>query len=165
MVAVSENGVIGRAGVLPWRLPDDMKRFRRITLGHHVLMGRLTFESIGRPLAGRVNVVLSRTPRELPQDVRGARDLEDGLAIARRAGETEVFVIGGTSVYAEALPRAHAIHLTRVHAEVEGDARFPEIDAAEWREASREPHPADERHAHAFTYLRLERRAEPPRAD
>lgn len=165
MVAVSENGVIGRAGVLPWRLPDDMKRFRRITLGHHVLMGRLTFESIGRQLAGRVNVVLSRTPRELPPGVHGARDIEDGLAIARRAGETEVFVIGGTSVYAEALPRAHTIHLTRVHAEVEGDAHFPEIDATEWREACREAHPADERHDHAFTYLRLERRTAPPRAD
>lgn len=157
VVAVAENGVIGRAGALPWRLPDDSRRFRLLTTGHHVIMGRLTFESIGRPLPDRVNVVLTRGGRFSAEGVRVAADLAEGLAMARQAGETEAFVIGGTSVYAAALPIADAVHLTRVHAVVEGDARFPELDPAAWIETSREHHPSDARHAYAFTYTLLER--------
>lgn len=149
--------MIGRAGALPWHLPDDARRFRRITTGHHVLMGRLTFESIGRALPDRVNVVISRSATTLPRDVRRARDLQEALTLARSAGETEAFVIGGTSLYEEALPLAETLHLTRVHAQVEGDARFPELPPGEWVEVSCEPHLADDRHELAFTYTVLRR--------
>jgi dihydrofolate reductase len=157
VVAAAENGVIGRAGALPWRLPDDSRRFRLLTTGHHVIMGRLTFESIGRPLPDRVNVVLTKGRRIAAEGVRVVPDLASALELARRAGETEAFVIGGTSVYAAALPLADAVHLTRVHAVVEGDATFPELDPATWVETLRENHPSDDRHAYAFTYTRLER--------
>jgi dihydrofolate reductase len=158
VVAVAENGVIGRDGALPWRLPDDSRRFRQLTIGHHVIMGRLTFDSIGRPLPDRTNLVLTRSDRELPPGARGVAGLDEALDIARDAGETETFVIGGTAVYAAALPLANTVHLTEVHARVEGDARFPELDPADWIETEREGHPADERHAHAFTYKVLTRR-------
>jgi dihydrofolate reductase len=157
VAAVAENGVIGRDGGLPWRLPDDSRRFRRLTTGHHVIMGRLTFESIGRALPDRVNVVLSRSATDLPAGVRVAPDLGAALALAEAAGETEAFVIGGTSVYEAALPIAQSIHLTRVHARVDGDARFPDLAPGEWAETRREYHPSDDRHAHPFTYTVLER--------
>ena len=157
VVAVSENGVIGREGALPWHLPDDSRRFRLLTTGHHVIMGRLTFESIGRPLSGRVNVVLTRSGRFSAEGVRVVGDLAEALAAARSEGDVEAFVIGGTSVYAAALPLADAIHLTRVHADLPGDAYFPDLEANAWVEVQREHHPADARHAHAFTYTLLER--------
>jgi dihydrofolate reductase len=158
VVAVAENGVIGRAGALPWRLPDDSRRFRLLTTGHHVIMGRLTYESIGRPLPDRVNVVLTRDASIADGAIRVVRDLAGALALARAAGETEAFVIGGTSVYAAALPLADAVHLTRVHAAVEGDASFPALSPDDWIETRREHHPSDARHAHAFTYTLLERK-------
>jgi dihydrofolate reductase len=159
VAAVAENGVIGRAGALPWRLPDDSRRFRQLTTGHHVIMGRITFDSIGRPLPDRVNLVLTHSPRDLPGGARRVAGLDEALAVARAAGETEAFVIGGTAIYAAALPVADAIHLTEVHARVEGDAFFPDLDPADWIETSREPHPADEKHSHPFTYKVLARRA------
>lgn len=162
VVAVAENGVIGRDGALPWRLPDDSRRFRRLTTGHHVIMGRLTFDSIGRPLPERTNLVLTRSNRELPAGARRVADLDEAFDVARAARETEAFVIGGTAVYAAALPRADAIHLTEVHARVDGDARFPDLDPAEWIETSRDLHPADEKHSFAFTYKVLERRTGSP---
>ena len=158
VVAVSENGVIGRAGALPWHLPDDSRRFRLLTTGHHVIMGRRTFESIGRPLPERVNVVLTRSGRLSAEGgVLVVGDLAEALAVARSRGEAEAFVIGGTSVYAAALPLADAIHLTRVHADLAGDAYFPDLAADAWSEVQREHHPGDARHAHAFTYTLLER--------
>lgn len=161
VAAVARNGVIGREGRLPWHLPDDLRRFRRLTTGHHVVMGRRTWESIGRALPGRTNVVLSRSPSWQPGDpaVVVARDLEGALAVARAAGDGEAFVIGGADVYAAALASADRLHLTRVAADVEGDVRFPRIDAGDWVETEREEHPADERHAHPFAFVTLARRA------
>ncbi len=155
IVARSENRVIGRDGDLPWHLPADLKRFKRLTLRHTVIMGRKTFESIGRPLPRRRSIVLSRNPDYRPEGAEVAHGLERALELA--AGETEVFVIGGARVFAEALPRADRLYLTLVHAEVEGDVFFPEVDAEDWRLVSEERHEADDRHAHAFSFLTYER--------
>ena len=157
IAAVARNGVIGREGRLPWRLPDDLARFRDLTIGHHVLMGRRTHESIGRPLPGRTNLVLSRDPAYAAPGCRLARSIDEALGEAREAGETEIFVIGGASVYRSTLPIASRLYLTRVEADVPGDVRFPEIDPRQWREVEREDHPADERHEHPFAFTVLAR--------
>lgn len=159
VVAAAENGVIGRDGGLPWHLPADLKRFRRLTLGHHVVMGRRTHASIGRALDGRTNLVVTSRPHEVAPGCRAVPDLEAALALAREAGEGELFVIGGAALYAAALPLADRIYLTRVAAHVTGDVRFPPLDPATWREVSREEHPRDERHAHPYAFTLLERRA------
>jgi dihydrofolate reductase len=155
VVAVAENGVIGREGRLPWHLPDDLKRFKALTWGKPILMGRRTFESIGRALPGRRNVVLTRSKDYRPEGVVVADSLEQALALCRDADE--VAVIGGAELFRLALPLARRIHLTRVHAAVEGDVHWPPLDPAEWREVAREEHPPDERHAYAMTFLELER--------
>ncbi|MFO1492502.1 MAG: dihydrofolate reductase [Kiritimatiellia bacterium] len=154
VVAVADNGVIGRAGDLPWRLPDDLKRFKQTTLGKPVLMGRKTWDSIGRPLPGRRNIIMSTRPgfAAAGADVFPALD----AALAACAGEPEVMVIGGAEIYRAALPLATRIHLTRVHAAPEGDTVL-DLPLDGWRELSREVHPADDRHAHAFSFITLER--------
>jgi dihydrofolate reductase len=157
VVAVAANGVIGRDGGLPWRLPADLAFFKRVTMGHHLVMGRKTWESIGRPLPGRTLVVLTRDPQlEIP-GVQVVHALPDALALARAAGDSEACVIGGADVFARALPLADRLYLTRVHADVEGDVRFPVFDAQGWVEVAREEHAADERHAYAFSICTLER--------
>ena len=155
IAAVAEYGVIGRGGALPWRLPDELSHFKRTTLGKPVLMGRRTFVSLGRPLAGRRNVVLSRSPGFVPTGAELAPDLDAALALV--AGAPEVVVIGGAALYREALPRAARIYLTRVHAAPAGDVSFPELDLTGWRETLVAEHPADARHAHAFSIWLLER--------
>ena len=157
IAAVAENGIIGRQGDLPWRLPADLKRFRRLTTGHAILMGRKTWESIGRPLPGRTSIVLTgRAEYPLPEGVLRAGSLDEALALV--PGEDEVFVIGGEALYAEALPRADRLQLTRVHASPSGDARFPAFDPSEWTLRSEERHEADERNPHAVTFRTWERR-------
>ncbi|HQW88045.1 MAG TPA: dihydrofolate reductase [Flavobacteriales bacterium] len=165
IAAVSANGVIGRDGDLPWHLPDDMAFFQRTTRGHCVITGRLNWESIPiryRPLKHRTNIVVTRNP---VYDAPGAvvvGSLEAALDHARALGEPEAFIIGGGQLYREALARkmVDRIYLTRVHAELQGDTHFPLVDAG-WHEVWREEHPADERHAHPFTFLRLERVEQP----
>lgn len=154
IVAVSENGVIGRAGDLPWHLPEDLKRFKRLTLGHTIIMGRKTWVSIGRVLPGRRSVVLTRTAGFAPEGATVVGSLDEALAF----GEDEVFVIGGASLFAEALPRADCIHLTRVHARIEGDTFFPEEALVGFDLVEEEHHPADARHAHAFSFQTYRRR-------
>jgi dihydrofolate reductase len=159
VVAVARNGVIGRGNELPWRLPADLQHFKRTTMGHAVLMGRRTWDSIGRPLPGRENVVLTRDRAFAPAGARVVHSVEEALAAVPATGA--LMVIGGAQLYAELLPRADVLHLTEVHADVEGDVRFPGWDVPgwrdEWRETWREEHPADERHAHSFAFARLER--------
>lgn len=157
-VAMADNGVIGNAGDLPWRLPEDLRRFKAATLGKPVLMGRKTFESIGRALPGRLNIVLTRQPGWRPSDpaVLVAPDLDSALVLAGPAAE--VTVIGGAEIYALALPRATRVLLTEVHASPEGDTVLPPFDAGAWREVARERWPADERHVHAMSFVTLERR-------
>lgn len=149
VVAVAENGVIGRAGGLPWSLPDDLRHFKRLTIGHTLIMGRRTFESIGRPLPDRRTIVLSRNPAYRPAGVAVAPTLAAALATGDR--DQDRFVVGGASVYAEALPLADRVYLTRVHAAPAGDTRFPSLDRRAWSLVDAIPHPADARHAFAFT--------------
>jgi dihydrofolate reductase len=161
IAAVAENGVIGREGALPWRLSADLQRFKRLTMGHPIIMGRRTWESIGRPLPGRTSIVVTRQSAFLPgsPEVLVAHTLEDAIAAAAIApgGETEAFVIGGGEPYATALPRAHRLYLTRVLAAVEGDARFPDYDVREWRLLSSEYFSADAKNEFPHNYEVYER--------
>ena len=133
IVAAAENDVIGRGNELPWRLPADLQRFKRLTMGHHLVVGRRTWDSIGRSLPGREMIVVSRSRPELPAGVRAAGSLEEALATAKAAGDDEVFIAGGAAIYALALPLADRLHLTRVRSEIEGDVRLPAIDFEHWR--------------------------------
>lgn len=159
VVAAARNGVIGLAGEIPWRLPDDQKFFRRLTTGHAIVLGRKTFDSIGKALPGRKNLVLSRRPHEPVPGVDFFFDLDSAIDWAREDGQSECFIAGGEAIYREALGTADAIYLTRVDAEPEGDTFFPEIDERLWECVEREPHAIDERHAHAFVIETWRRRA------
>jgi dihydrofolate reductase len=158
VVAVADGGVIGRDGALPWSLPADLKHFRTLTTGHHVVMGRKTHASIGRALPERTNLVLTRHPEQVAPGCRAVATLDEALCVARDAGESVCFVIGGAGVYAQALPLARRLYLTEVHAAVDGDVRFPDLDRARWREVARDERPADERNAHALAFTVLEAR-------
>jgi len=151
---MDEAGTIGRGGTLPWRLPADLKHFRTLTLGKTVLMGRKTWESLGKPLDGRRNWVLSRDRAFRPAGAEVFATLEQALAAH---GEGELVVIGGAELYRQALPLAGTVHLTRVHARVDGDTVFPAWSPAAFRQTAIERHPADERHAHAYSFITLER--------
>jgi dihydrofolate reductase len=154
VVATDERWAIGRNGGLPWRLPDDLKHFKALTLGKPVVMGRKTWDSIGKPLPGRHNLVVSRQANlSLPEGVTLVRSLEEALAAAGPV--PEVCVIGGAEIYRLALPLTSTIHLTRVHATLPADTYFPAIDAARWVEVAREDRPADERHAYAYSFIEL----------
>ena len=158
IVAVAENGVIGRDDDLPWHLSADLKRFKRLTMGHHLLLGRKTFEAIGRPLPGRHMVVISRGRPELPPEITVAGSLEEGIEMAKRAGDQEAFVAGGAQIYALALPLADRIYLTRIHQEFAGDAEFPDLDEDDWIPVEHEHHQADEINPFGYSFLILERR-------
>lgn len=155
VVAAAENGVIGRQGDLPWRLPGDLKRFKQLTIGHALIMGRKTYESIGRPLPGRVSIVLTRHAGWAGgAGVLVARSYPDAIRLAFRTEgmiRDTVFVIGGEQVYRLATPGADRVFLTRVHAVVDGDARFPSLGENEWRRTRSEHHPADGKNEHACT--------------
>jgi dihydrofolate reductase len=160
VVAMSDNGVIGRDGQLPWHLPDDLKYFKLVTYGKPVLMGRRTFESIGKPLPGRRNLVLSRAAAApapaIATGVEYVGSVDEALALAALAAE--LCVIGGAGVYALTLPLATRIYLTRVRTVVAGDVYFPLRDFSGWRESDSVSHAADERHAYAMNFVTLERR-------
>ncbi len=162
VVAMDENGLIGRGGALPWRLPEDLRHFRRLTLGKTVLMGRKTWDSLGKPLEGRRNWVLSRDPAFRPAGAEVFRSLDEALAAhERNRGHGplphELVVIGGAELYRQALPLARTIHLTRVHATVDGDTHFPPWRESDFRQTEAVHHPADARHAHAYSFITLER--------
>jgi dihydrofolate reductase len=156
VVATDDHGGIGLGGTLPWRLPDDLRRFKALTMGKPIIMGRRTHDSIGRALPGRHNIVISRQPGLRIEGCTVVDSLDAALAAAGPV--PEVVVIGGADVYRLALPGAQTLHLTRVHADVGADTFFPTLDAADWEEVGREDRPADERHAHAVSYLTLRRR-------
>lgn len=151
IAAVARNGVIGRDGALPWHIPDDLRRFKALTMGHAMIMGRRTFESIGRLLPGRRTVVVSRRPGYGIPGARVAASLEDALAIT--ADETEVFIVGGGAIYSLALPCADRLLLTDVDLEPEGDAVFPPVDRAGWRELARTRHLTPDGVGYAFVDL------------
>lgn len=162
VAAVSENGVIGRDGDMPWRLRSDLRRFRARTMGRPIVMGRKTYESLGAPLKGRTNIVVSRDPAFAAPGIAVAADLARALESARgdalRRGVDEIMVIGGGDVFRELMPRAARLEVTRVHASPEGDAFFPEIDGQAWRETARERHEAGPNDAAAFTTMTYVRR-------
>jgi len=155
IAAMADNRVIGRDNRLPWRLPADLRHFRKITLGKPVVMGRKTWESIGRPLPGRTNIVVTRDPDYLAEGCVVAHSVDEALTAC--AGSEEVMVIGGANLYQQLLDRADRLYLTRVRAEVEGDAWFPAFDAAQWREVEHESHRRDDANEFDYEFLLLER--------
>jgi dihydrofolate reductase len=162
IVAADERGGIGRDGGLPWHLPEDLKRFKALTMGKPMVMGRRTWDSIGRPLPGRRSIVVSRQPGLVIEGAEVCDSLDAALQAV--AGAPEACVIGGAEIYRQALPHAELIQFTRVHAVVGADTFLPSLDAAEWEEIAREDRPADERHAHAFSFLTLRRLKRPAAA-
>lgn len=154
IVAIAENGVIGDKNALLWNIKEDMRRFRTTTTGHPVIMGRKTFESIGRPLPKRTNVVITRGDTTF-EGCEVAHSLEE--AIAMFPAEEEIFIIGGAQIYAQALPLADRLYLTIVHSDYEGDTSFPEINYSEWRELSRQEFERGEEYDSPFSFIDLER--------
>jgi len=138
VAAVASNGVIGRDGQLPWHLPEDLKHFKRLTIGHPVIMGRRTWESLRGPLPGRENIVVTRTPGYAASGASIASSL--GAALALCTGESMAFIIGGQQLFAEALPIASGLVMTEIHRDYPGDTWFPEFDRSQWRETQREAH-------------------------
>jgi len=136
IVAMARNRVIGIRNTLPWRLPDDLKHFKALTMGHHIVMGRKTYESIGRPLPGRTTVIVTRDPGYRVEGCLTATSID--AAIAACAGDAEIFFVGGAEMYAQVLPRADRLYLTEIQADYEGDARFPAIDRGDWLETARD---------------------------
>ncbi|MHB8535168.1 MAG: type 3 dihydrofolate reductase [Sulfuricaulis sp.] len=156
IAAMAENRVIGVDNTLPWRLPADLKHFRLTTIGHHVIMGRRNYESIGKPLPERHNIVVTRNPDFRAPGCAVAHSVEQALASAQN--DTEVFIIGGAEIYRLAFDRADRLYLTLVHAAIHGDTYFPDFDAGQWHETGRERHTADEKNPHAYTFLTYDRK-------
>lgn len=158
VVAVSRNGVIGRDGGLPWHISSDLKRFKAITMGKPVIMGRKTWESLPRrPLPGRTNIVVTRQEGFTAAGAHIARDADEAIAIAARENPPEICVIGGGDIYRQLMPRADRLYLTEVQMDVEGDTHFPAVDAAHWREVSREEVAAGPSDSAGFVLRVLER--------
>ncbi len=155
IAAMAENRVIGKENGLPWRLPADLRHFRRLTLGKPVIMGRRTYESLGKPLPERTNIIVTRNPHYLAAGCTIVHSLEE--ALGRAAGAAEAMIIGGGSLYTEALPRAHRLYLTQVHQVFPGDVSFPEFDLSQWREVERQDHEPDARNPVAYSFITLER--------
>ena len=155
IVAMADNGVIGRGNGLPWHLPDDLKRFKALTMGHALLMGRRTYDSIGRALPGRLNLVLTRNRDWRAPGCEPVGSIEEARA---RAGDSALFVIGGAEVFSLSWPAIGRVELTEVHADVDGDTCLEGFDRAAWREVAREPHAADVRHAYPFDFVTFLRR-------
>lgn len=156
--AASDNNVIGQLGQIPWKLPDDLKYFKEKTMGKPIIMGRKTFDSMGKPLPGRTNIVVTRRQDLKLEGVLITDSLESALKLAEKEKPEEIVVIGGGEIYRQALPHASRIYLTRVHTTVEGDAFFPEFSEDEWELLSEEKHEKDARNEFDYTYLTYERR-------
>ena len=155
IVAASSNGVIGDGGQLPWHLPDDLRNFKRLTTGKAVIMGRKTHESIGRPLPERRNIVMTRSEGYIADGCEVVTSADAAIALV--GDVEEAMVIGGGEIYLAFLPVADRVYLTRVHAEIEGDTRFPPLEDAAWQLVSTQSHAADAEHAYAFDFLEFER--------
>ena len=156
IAAMAENRVIGVNNTLPWRLPADLRHFRQLTTGHHVIMGRRNYESIGKPLPDRTNIVITRNPGYQAPGCEVRHSLEEALRDA--ASDPETFVIGGAEIYRQAIADADRIYLTLVHADIQGDTWFPEFDMREWLETSRTRHEADEKNPYAYSFVTYDRK-------
>ena len=161
IVAMDEQRGIGLDGRLPWHLPADLKRFKSLTMGHHLIMGRKTFESIGSPLPGRTMVIVTRNPNYQPDGCMVARSLDTAIEFARMGLDNEAFIIGGGDLFEQSIDLADRIYLSLVHATLPADVYFPEISSGDWKESRSEYVPADENSLYAFTFKLLERRVVP----
>jgi dihydrofolate reductase len=158
IVAMTDGGVIGRDGQLPWRLSADLRRFKRLTMGHHIIMGRKTFDSIGRLLPGRTTVVITRQADLAISEAKVVHSLKEALQVT--GDDAEVFIVGGGEIYRQALPMVDRIYQTIVHASVKGDTVFPELDPSQWSIIEDERHASDERNQYEYSFQVLERRAD-----
>jgi len=156
IVAVADSGVIGHDNALPWHLPDDLKRFKRLTLGKPVVMGRKTYESIGKPLPGRQNIVVTRDANYRREGITVVHGVDAALEAA--AGQAEIMVIGGAELFRLFLPLASRVHLTHVHGDIVGDVKWLPLDVREWKVVESEQHETDERHVYAMTFEVWEKR-------
>jgi dihydrofolate reductase len=159
IVAMDEQRGIGYRGGLPWKLSADLKRFKQLTMGHHIIVGRKTYESIGRPLPGRQTVVITHNPNYGAEGVSVVHSLESAIQIASERAETEAFICGGAEVYSELIGRAGRIYLTQVHARVDSDTFFPDFDLEDWRIQESFDQAADEKNQYPFTFRVLERKS------
>jgi len=155
IVAMAQNHTIGINNTLPWRCPEDLKHFKALTMGHHMIMGRKTFDSIGKPLPGRTTVVVTRNPELKIDGCIVTHSLQE--AIAACAGDDEIFIVGGAELYSQALPLAQTLYLTEIQQDIQGDAHFPALNLAEWREVSREARTQDAPQPLAYHFLTLQR--------
>ena len=158
IAAMAHDRVIGKDNQMPWHLPADLAHFKRVTLGKPVLMGRKTFESIGRPLPGRRNLVISRNPGYQAEGIEVVGSVEAALALLASSAVEELMVIGGGHLYAEMLPSADRLYLTQIDLAVEGDTRFPAFDDGQWQRVDCESHPADEKNPHPYSFETWQRR-------
>ena len=163
IVAMAKNNVIGRDNDMPWHLPADLKQFKSITLGSPIIMGRKTYESIGKPLPGRLNIILSRNPELVIEGCKVVNSLDDALKIAKESNASsdepkeEIFIVGGAYLYNSYISEIDTLYLTQIDAEIEGDTFFPDYTRFEWKETQRVERPADESNQYPLTFLTLER--------
>jgi dihydrofolate reductase len=156
IVALSENHVIGSGNQLPWKLSADLKRVKSLTMGHHLIMGRKTYESIGRPLPGRTNVIITRNGSYAPEGCVVVNSLAAALELAKE--DSEAFVFGGGEIFREALPLVNKIYLTKVHCMIDGDTHFPELNSSDWTELEREEFKSDEKNEYDYSFITLQRK-------
>ena len=161
IAALDERGGIGYGNNIPWHLPGDLSQFKKLTMGHHLILGRKTYQSIGKPLPGRMMIVLSRDPELKLPESQVVSSFEEGLQIAREAGEKELFVIGGAEIYQMALPIVDRIYLTRVHMTSQADVFFPEFDPENWLKICEQDFPADQDGSPGYTFNYLIRKISP----
>lgn len=158
IAALAENNIIGKENDLVWRLPDDFRRFKTLTSGHYILMGRKTFESLGKPLPNRTHLVITRnTEYKVPEGHYVFDSVEDAFIFSQKMGVDHLYVIGGGEIYRQTLPLADELVLTEVQTNPEGDTKFPEFDKSKWKVTFQDHHPADERHEYPFTFITYER--------
>lgn len=157
VVAKSDNNIIGDKNQLIWRLSDDLRRFKRITTGHPVIMGRITFDSVGKPLPNRTNIVITRNKNWSFEGVEVAHSLKSAIETAKEI-DSEIFIIGGGNIYEQSMTIADAIEVTEVHHSFEGDTLFPEIDLNFWKEVFREDHLKDDKNEYDYSFVRYERK-------
>jgi dihydrofolate reductase len=155
IVAMAKNRTIGINNTLPWRCPEDLKHFKALTMGHHMIMGRKTFDSIGKPLPGRTTVVVSRNRELKIEGCVVVHSLVDAVSACK--GDDEIFIVGGAELYAQALPLANTLYLTEIQTNIEGDAHFPEFDLKQWHEVKREPRQQDTPQSLSYHFITLKR--------
>ncbi len=158
MAAVADNGVIGKDNDLAWHLPADLRHFKKTTSGHYIVMGRRTFESLGKPLPNRTNIVVTRNPDYRQEGAVVVHSVEAALELAERDGQEKVFILGGGEIYRQAMALADYMYITEVHETFQGDTFFPEIDHSVWQEIRREDFPSDEKNEYAYSFVEYARR-------